>query len=278
MHPWFVPSSRPCRPRLGRALRVAGRSRRGRLAAAQAARPVRRGHRGGLRRDGGRSASRRKRGPSGPSFPAGGAPCGGEVEAASNYLYSTWGEADEAPPEPGRSRRDPRLRPEPDRPGIEFDYCCVHAAQTFRELGYEAVMVNCNPETVSTTTTPRIACTSSRWGSRRCWLCWEREQPVGRRDPVRRPDAAQARTRDRGGRLQPSSARRSTRSTSPRIASASPRSGRLGVQCPAWGMAETADEAVEVAERVRLPRARAALVRPRWSRDARLLDEGPRVT
>ena len=35
--------------------------------------------------------------------------------------------------------------------GIEFDYCCVHAAQqTFRELGYEAVMVNCNPETVST--------------------------------------------------------------------------------------------------------------------------------
>src|SRR5207237_6681417 len=34
--------------------------------------------------------------------------------------------------------------------GIEFDYCCVHAAQSFRALGYEAVMVNCNPETVST--------------------------------------------------------------------------------------------------------------------------------
>ena len=34
--------------------------------------------------------------------------------------------------------------------GIEFDYCCVHAAQAFRGLGYEAVMVNCNPETVST--------------------------------------------------------------------------------------------------------------------------------
>ena len=34
--------------------------------------------------------------------------------------------------------------------GIEFDYCCVHAVASFRELGYEAVMVNCNPETVST--------------------------------------------------------------------------------------------------------------------------------
>ena len=34
--------------------------------------------------------------------------------------------------------------------GIEFDYCCVHAAQSFRAQGYEAVMVNCNPETVST--------------------------------------------------------------------------------------------------------------------------------
>ncbi len=77
--------------------------------------------------------------------------CAGEVEAASNYFYSTWGEADEAPP--GGSR--PRvviLGSGPNRigQGIEFDYCCVHAVTTYRELGYEAVMVNCNPETVST--------------------------------------------------------------------------------------------------------------------------------
>jgi carbamoyl-phosphate synthase large subunit len=77
--------------------------------------------------------------------------CAGEVEAASNYYYSTWGEADEAPPSPA-IRKVVILGSGPNRigQGIEFDYCCVHATQSFRALGYEAVMVNCNPETVST--------------------------------------------------------------------------------------------------------------------------------
>jgi len=77
--------------------------------------------------------------------------CAGEVAAASNYFYSTWGEADEAPPT-GAKPRVVILGSGPNRigQGIEFDYCCVHAVWTFRELGYEAVMVNCNPETVST--------------------------------------------------------------------------------------------------------------------------------
>src|SRR5436305_2640304 len=77
--------------------------------------------------------------------------CAGEVEAASTYYYSTWGEADEAPPAVG-APRVVILGSGPNRigQGIEFDYCCVHAAQSFRALGYEAVMVNCNPETVST--------------------------------------------------------------------------------------------------------------------------------
>jgi carbamoyl-phosphate synthase large subunit len=77
--------------------------------------------------------------------------CAGEVEAASNYYYSTWGEADEAQPK-GAKPRVVILGSGPNRigQGIEFDYCCVHAVWTFRELGYEAVMVNCNPETVST--------------------------------------------------------------------------------------------------------------------------------
>src|SRR5439155_12705743 len=76
--------------------------------------------------------------------------CAGEVEAASNYLYSTWGEADEAPPEPDRSVVILGSGPNRIGQGIEFDYCCVHAAKSFRALGFEAVMVNCNPETVST--------------------------------------------------------------------------------------------------------------------------------
>jgi len=77
--------------------------------------------------------------------------CAGEVEAASTYYYSTWGEADEAPPH-GEKPRVVILGSGPNRigQGIEFDYCCVHAAQSLRGLGYEAVMVNCNPETVST--------------------------------------------------------------------------------------------------------------------------------
>ena len=77
--------------------------------------------------------------------------CAGEVEAASNYYYSTWGEAEEAAPT-GHKPRVVILGSGPNRigQGIEFDYCCVHAVATFRELGYEAVMVNCNPETVST--------------------------------------------------------------------------------------------------------------------------------
>src|SRR5207248_4917707 len=77
--------------------------------------------------------------------------CAGEVAARSNYLYSTWGEAEEAVPA-GGTARVVILGSGPNRigQGIEFDYCCVHAARSFRALGYEAVMVNCNPETVST--------------------------------------------------------------------------------------------------------------------------------
>jgi carbamoyl-phosphate synthase large subunit len=77
--------------------------------------------------------------------------CAAEVEANSNYYYSTWGEADEAPPA-GDKPRVVILGSGPNRigQGIEFDYCCVHAAKAYRALGFEAVMVNCNPETVST--------------------------------------------------------------------------------------------------------------------------------
>ncbi|MBV9212104.1 MAG: carbamoyl-phosphate synthase large subunit, partial [Actinobacteria bacterium] len=76
--------------------------------------------------------------------------CAGEVEARSNYFYSTRGEADEEPPAPGRSVVILGSGPNRIGQGIEFDYCCVHAAQSFHAQGYEAVMVNCNPETVST--------------------------------------------------------------------------------------------------------------------------------
>jgi len=84
--------------------------------------------------------------------------CAAEFEAATPYYYSAHERrgADGAPPasEIRRGERDSIviLGAGPNRigQGIEFDYCCVHAAMTARELGRDAVMINCNPETVST--------------------------------------------------------------------------------------------------------------------------------
>jgi carbamoyl-phosphate synthase large subunit len=76
--------------------------------------------------------------------------CAAEFEAYTPYLYSTYEREDEAPPT-DRSKVV-ILGGGPNRigQGIEFDYCCVHASFSLREEGYEAIMVNCNPETVST--------------------------------------------------------------------------------------------------------------------------------
>ena len=76
--------------------------------------------------------------------------CGAEFGTATAYLYSTYEEECEAAPS-GR-RKIMILGGGPNRigQGIEFDYCCVHAALALREDGFETIMVNCNPETVST--------------------------------------------------------------------------------------------------------------------------------
>jgi carbamoyl-phosphate synthase large subunit len=76
--------------------------------------------------------------------------CGAEFEATTPYLYSTYETECEANPT-GR-RKVIILGGGPNRigQGIEFDYCCVHAAFALREIGVESIMVNCNPETVST--------------------------------------------------------------------------------------------------------------------------------
>jgi carbamoyl-phosphate synthase large subunit len=81
--------------------------------------------------------------------------CAAEFPARTPYYYSGWERTGAHPPdEVRRSERESVviLGSGPNRigQGIEFDYCCVHAAMTVRESGREAVMVNCNPETVST--------------------------------------------------------------------------------------------------------------------------------
>ena len=76
--------------------------------------------------------------------------CGAEFEAHTPYLYSTYEEECEA--DPSNKKKIMILGGGPNRigQGIEFDYCCVHASFALKEAGYETVMVNCNPETVST--------------------------------------------------------------------------------------------------------------------------------
>ena len=76
--------------------------------------------------------------------------CAGEFDARTPYYYVTHEGEDEGPPPSGRAVIV--LGGGPNRIGqaIEFDYCCVHAARALRTLGYEAVLVNSNPETVST--------------------------------------------------------------------------------------------------------------------------------
>jgi carbamoyl-phosphate synthase large subunit len=76
--------------------------------------------------------------------------CAAEFEARTPYFYLSYEPSDEPPTPTGRAIVVLGSGPNRIGQGIEFDYCCVHAASTFRALGYEAVLVNPNPETVST--------------------------------------------------------------------------------------------------------------------------------
>ena len=186
--------------------------------------------------------------------------CAGEVEAASNYFYSTRGERDERPPAPGRSVVILGSGPNRIGQGIEFDYCCVHAAQSFRAQGYEAVMVNCNPETVSTDYDTSDRLYFEPLDEEAVLAVLEREQPAGvciqfgGQTPLELARAIEraghtilgtpfdavdlAEDRERFGRLAAS----------------------LGVRCPEWGIAATGDEAAAIAGRVGYP----VLVRPSY--------------
>jgi len=82
--------------------------------------------------------------------------CAGEFEARTPYYYVVYDDECDVESDPRRSRGARQkvviLGSGPNRigQGIEFDYCCVHAAMALRDMGYETIMVNCNPETVST--------------------------------------------------------------------------------------------------------------------------------
>jgi carbamoyl-phosphate synthase large subunit len=187
--------------------------------------------------------------------------CAGEVEAASTYYYSTWGEADEAPPD-GNKPRVVILGSGPNRigQGIEFDYCCVHAAQSFRALGYEAVMVNCNPETVSTDYDTSDRLYFEPLGLEEVLAVCEREQPdgvaiqFGGQTPLKLARGLEAAGYPIIG----------TPFDAVDLAEDRERFGallnRLGIRCPEWGIARTTAEASTIAERIGFP----VLIRPSY--------------
>jgi carbamoyl-phosphate synthase large subunit len=76
--------------------------------------------------------------------------CAGEFPSATPYLYSSYDEENDAPRSPGKSVVILGSGPNRIGQGVEFDYCCVRAAIALREQGYTTIMVNSNPETVST--------------------------------------------------------------------------------------------------------------------------------
>ena len=191
--------------------------------------------------------------------------CAAEFAATTPYHYSSYDEETEV---------EPRERPAviilgsgPNRigQGVEFDYSCVHASFSLRDKGFDTVMVNCNPETVSTDYD-----TSSRLYFEPLTLedvleVIHAETP-GRPDrrrhrAARRPDAARARAgaRGRGGADRRHVAR--ARSTSPRTAVPSARCwpGR-GSSRPKHGTAYSSDEALVVAREIGYP----VLVRPSY--------------
>src|SRR4051812_38169561 len=76
--------------------------------------------------------------------------CAAEFESYTPYLYSAYEEEDEAPPTDKKKVIILGSGPNRIGQGIEFDYCCCHASFALRDDGYETIMINCNPETVST--------------------------------------------------------------------------------------------------------------------------------
>jgi carbamoyl-phosphate synthase large subunit len=189
--------------------------------------------------------------------------CAAEVEAASNYYYSTWGEADDGlTPLGSHKPRVVILGSGPNRigQGVEFDYCCVHAVASFRELGYESVMVNCNPETVSTDYDTSDRLYFEPLDTESVLAICDRERPAGvviqfgGQTPLKLARAIE----EAGYTIL------GTQYDAVDLAEDRERFAGLlrahDVRSPAWGMAESNDEAVTVANEIGYP----VLIRPSY--------------
>ena len=186
--------------------------------------------------------------------------CAAEVEARTSYRYSTY--EDEHEPVDDDRPSVLILGSGPNRigQGLEFDYCCVHAAMTFRALGYAAIMVNCNPETVSTDYDTSDRLYFEPLTIEDVLEIVEVEQPAGvviqfgGQTPLR----LAKRLIDAGVPIL------GTPFHAIDLAEDRQRFGSLldsiGLKAPAWAIASTADEAAEAAAKIGYP----VLVRPSY--------------
>ncbi|MDP8993022.1 MAG: carbamoyl-phosphate synthase large subunit [Actinomycetota bacterium] len=201
--------------------------------------------------------------------------CGAEFEARTPYHHSTYEDEDEVAASSGRTVVILGSGPNRIGQGIEFDYCCVHASFALRDAGYQTVMVNCNPETVSTDYD-----TSDR-------LYFE---PLTVEDVLDVIEAEEAAAASGGGRLEgvvvslggQTPLKLASRLPAGLVLGTSPESidlaedrerwsslcARLEIPQPAGGTAHDLEEALGIVERIGYP----ALVRPSYVLGGRAME------
>jgi carbamoyl-phosphate synthase large subunit len=194
--------------------------------------------------------------------------CAAEFEAHTPYMYSTYAEECEA--NPSDRKKVVILGGGPNRigQGIEFDYCCVHAVMALREEGYETIMVNCNPETVSTDydTSDRLYFDPLTLEDV-LEIC-ELEKPegvivqFGGQTPLRLAKALE----DAGVKLLGTSAEAIDRAEDRERFGAVLEA--VGAKAPAWGIARSLQEAQSVAEKLGYP----VMVRPSYVLGGRAME------
>ena len=186
--------------------------------------------------------------------------CAGEFPAETPYYYSTYETLNES--RPSEQKKVVIIGSGPNRigQGIEFDYCCVHAVKASQEMGYEAIMINCNPETVSTD----FDIADKLYFEP---IFWERVLDV---IELEQPDGVIVQT---GGQTALKIAKHLHKEKIPIFGTsfedmdlAEDRSKfseilrELEIPFPPYGMARTVEEAVEVADRIGYP----ILIRPSY--------------
>ncbi len=186
--------------------------------------------------------------------------CAAEFEARTPYFYLSYEDGD--PTEPAADGTVIILGSGPNRigQGIEFDYCCVHAVQAFQRLGHDAVMVNSNPETVSTDYDTSDRLYLEPVTVERVLDVCAIEQPLGvvvtlgGQTPLRIAEALAAAGVPLLGDPLPAIEAAEDRGKFGELLD------RLGIAAPRWGVADTRDEALAVAAEVGYP----VLVRPHY--------------